>query len=66
MNLKEMIYTASIPYPEKQKVRPNKYYACEMLDNVGGCTSEMSTISLYLYNNLMTEEIDSNVAIIFE
>ena len=40
------------PYPEVKVLEPNRRYALAMLDNFGGEISEMSAVSLYLYDNL--------------
>lgn len=42
----------------------NPAYAKAMLDNIGGLNSEMSAISLYVYNNLILEE-KKEIAAIF-
>ena len=47
-------YQITEPYPPVCAERPNRVYAGAMLDNIGGCHSEMSTVSLYFYNHLMT------------
>lgn len=51
---KEMRYQADCPYPPVCVKEPNFAYGQAMLDNMGGCRSEMSTISLYLYNHFIT------------
>lgn len=43
------------PYPPIHVSCPNRGYALEMLDNLGGQDSEMSAVSLYFYNHLMTD-----------
>lgn len=42
------------PYPPLQVQQPNRCYALEMLDNLGGRDSEMSAVGLYFYNHLVT------------
>lgn len=49
-------YFSDLPYPEVKAEAKNPVYAKVMLDNVGGTNSEMSAISLYIYNNLITED----------
>lgn len=49
-------YHAQFPYPAVQCQRKNSMYARIMLDNMAGNSSEMSAISLYLYNHFITEE----------
>jgi bacterioferritin len=46
----------SLPYPEIEITEPDRDYAFEILDNIGGANSEMSAIGLYFYNQLITEE----------
>lgn len=46
-----------LPYPPTAVQQPNPAYARMMLDNMGGDVSEMSAVSLYLYNHLMTYQI---------
>lgn len=57
-------YEADSPYPKIQVKAKNPIYARAILDNIGGSSSEMSTISLYLYNHFITTKID-NLSLIF-
>ena len=50
----EKRYQVELPYPPVQVRCPNLRYARAMLDNVGGRNSEMSAVSLYFYNHVMT------------
>lgn len=43
-------------YPEIKVLGKNKIYGRMMLSNVGGVNSEMSAISLYFYNHIITDE----------
>lgn len=43
------------PYPPVQVWGPDYRYARAMLSNIGSCNSEMSAVSLYLYNSVITE-----------
>lgn len=52
------------PYPPVCAQRPNRVYAGAMLDNIGGCNSEMSTVSLYLFNHLVSYRLE-DVAKVF-
>ena len=45
-----------LPYPPIRITKQNKSYAQAMLDNMGGRVSEMSAVSLYFYNHLITEK----------
>lgn len=44
-----------LPYPPIHVQQQNRRYAMEMLDNIGGRDSEMSAVSLYFYNHLVTD-----------
>jgi len=48
-----MKYHVNAPYPKITGITPNVTYGKMILDNVGGMNSEMTTISLYLYNNVI-------------
>ncbi len=56
-------YAHPAPYPPVQVSAQNPAYARQMLSNIGSANSEMSAISLYLYNAQVTgcafEEISS-------
>lgn len=47
-------YADASPYPPVQVTTPNPAYARAMLSNIGGRNSEMSAVSLYVYNSLVT------------
>lgn len=49
-------YEVQEPYPEIRAEQRNPMYARAMLDNMGGSDSEMSTVSLYFYNHLITHD----------
>lgn len=51
-------YQISQPYPPVCAQRPNRLYAGAMLDNIGGCNSEMSAISLCLFNQLVSSKLE--------
>lgn len=53
---KEMQFQSSEPYPPIDCSIKNSKYARIMLNNMAGNRSEMSTISLYIYNQLITDE----------
>lgn len=53
------------PYPPLKIERPNPCYASEILSNIGACNSEMSAISLYIYNNTILTESNPEFAKIF-
>lgn len=47
-------YKVDAPYPPIRVNGGNQIYALEMLSNVGGVISEMSAVSLYFYNSVIT------------
>lgn len=49
-------FSSDLPYPPVCADELNCLYAREMLSNIGGSNSEMSAVSLYFYNNLITAE----------
>jgi bacterioferritin len=55
-------YTVDAPYPPVCVDGPNPVYACEMLSNVGGVVSEMSDVSLYFYNSVVTKPLYNSIA----
>ncbi len=64
-NYRDLPYASDKPYPSICVVKKNRNYGKWMLDNMGGSDSEMTTISLYLYNNLMTESKYGDIAYLF-
>lgn len=61
---KEQFQTLA-PYPPVRANERNPLYGRMMLDNMGGQHSEMSTVSIYLYNNLLIDE-DARLSGIFK
>ncbi|MBQ7840564.1 MAG: rubrerythrin family protein [Lachnospiraceae bacterium] len=53
------------PYPPICVERPNPCYASELLSNIGSCNSEMSAISLYIYNSTILTDENPEFAKIF-
>lgn len=51
-----MKYHVDLPYPPIKITCPNIQYGQMILDNVGGMNSEMSAVSLYLYNHIISGE----------
>ena len=60
-----LLFSSELPYPSIKIEFSHHQYARFMLDNMGGMNSEMSTISMYLYNNLMVEENYRDIAVIY-
>ncbi|NCE64263.1 rubrerythrin family protein [Pseudoflavonifractor sp. 524-17] len=54
------------PYPEVRVEGRNPRYAQAMLSNIGGVSSEMSAVSLYFYNHLITGRIETVAAVFRE
>lgn len=57
-SLQKEIFSASKPYPPVKVSEQNQRYGQMMLDNMSGQNSEMSTIGLYIYNNLLIIDND--------
>lgn len=51
---KTLSFSSELPYPSIEIKEKNSFYGKCMLDNIGGANSEMSAISLYFYNNLIS------------
>lgn len=58
-------FASSEKWPPLKIERPNPHYAAEMLSNIGSCNSEMSAVSLYLYNNIILTDENLEYAKIF-
>ena len=65
LNKDDLVFAAPGPYPEINLAACNPAYARTMLDNMAGECSEMNAVSLYFYNNLITNEKYKDVAYIF-
>lgn len=50
------------PYPPIAVCAKNREYAAAMVSNIGACNSEMSAVSLYFYNSMITKESFGEVA----
>ena len=55
MNNNQFIFSDPAPYPSIEVCEKNRMYAKAMLANVGSCNSEMSAVSLYFYNCVITK-----------
>ena len=60
----EEIFASQKPYPLVSITERNCTYGRMMLDNIGGANSEMSAVSLYLYNNLLLN-FDKHLSYVF-
>jgi len=47
-----------LAYPIVKVAKPNIAYARMILDNIGGCASEMTAITLYAYNHVIFREYE--------
>ena len=56
------LYADSAPYPPIQVCGRNPRYASAILSNVGACNSEISAVSLYFYNSLITKEYGGDIS----
>lgn len=65
MDLTAMEFSDSAPYPAIQVEEKNRHYAHAMLNNIGSRHSEISTISLYVYNSTITKETAEEMSFCF-
>ena len=54
MDITTFHYSDHIPYPPVKVDGKNPQYAAAILSNIGSCNSEMTAVSLYFYNSLIT------------
>ena len=66
MNLGALEYAAPGPYPKIGSLEENFAYARDMLSNMAGQVSEMSAISLYIYDHLYEYPFAKDLTIIFK
>lgn len=64
-NGNEMRFAADAPYPSVQVTHQDPELGAQILDNVGGSNSEISTIALYIYNHYITNDEFKSVGEIF-
>ncbi|WP_394525761.1 ferritin-like domain-containing protein [Lacrimispora sp. JR3] len=62
MDLSTLVFEDSSPWPSIEVDSKNQRYAAAILSNIGACNSEMSAISLYVYNSLLTKSYFSDIA----
>lgn len=62
MNVSSLVFADPSPWPPIEVVSKNERYAAAMLSNIGACNSEMSAISLYVYNSLITRNYFFEIA----
>lgn len=62
MKLSSLVFSDPSPWPPIEIVSQNERYAAAMLSNIGACNSEMSAISLYVYNSLITKNFFFEIA----
>lgn len=52
---KPEMFRSPLPYPKIKIKEKNRFFAREILSNVGGKVSEMSAVALYFYSHLLTK-----------
>ncbi|WP_077610116.1 ferritin-like domain-containing protein [Clostridium sp. Marseille-P2415] len=62
MDLSSLVFSAPSPWPPIEITEQNPRYAAAMLSNVGSNNSEMSAISLYIYNSMITRSYFFDIA----
>ncbi len=66
MDLSSVIFSDSSPWPFMEVIEKNRRYAAAMLSNIGSCNSEMSAVSLYTYNSIITRNFFFDIAECFQ
>ena len=56
------LYADPSPYPEIKVCSKNAGYAKAMLSNIGSCNSEISAITLYVYNSIALSQEEEEAA----
>lgn len=62
MDLSSLVFEDSSPWPSIEIAGKNQRYAAAILSNIGACNSEMSAISLYVYNSIITKNFFFDIA----
>ncbi|ADL03688.1 ferritin-like domain-containing protein [Lacrimispora saccharolytica] len=62
MDLSALAFADNSPWPPIEIISQNKRYGAAMLSNIGACNSEMSAISLYIYNGMITKSYFFDIA----
>lgn len=62
MDLSTLAFSDPSPWPPIEIISQNKQYAAAMLSNIGSCNSEISAISLYIYNSMITRNFFFDIA----
>jgi bacterioferritin len=62
MKLSSLVFADPSPWPPIVVASKNERYAAAMLSNIGACNSEMSAISLYVYNSIITKSYFFEIA----
>lgn len=62
MDLSALVFADKDPWPPIEIISQNKAYAAAMLSNIGDCNSEISAISLYIYNSMITRNFFFDIA----
>lgn len=63
---KKYIFQDPSPYPPVEVQKVNALYAVEMLGNIGEANSEMSAVSMYFYNDVISQEKYSELSYCFQ
>ena len=62
MDITTFHFSDHTPYPPVKVDGKNPQYAAAILSNIGSCNSEMTAVSLYFYNSLITREHYQEIA----
>ena len=62
MDLSTLTFFDPSPWPPIEVIDRNPQYGAAMLSNIGSCNSEISAISLYIYNSMITRSFFFDIA----
>lgn len=62
MDITNFHFSDHTPYPPVETDGKNPQYAAAILSNIGACSSEMTAVSLYFYDSLITRNYRPDIA----
>lgn len=62
MDITNFHFSDHTPYPPVETDGKNPQYAAAILSNIGACSSEMTAVSLYFYDSLITRNHRPDIA----
>ena len=62
MDYKSIVYKDKSPYPSIEVCGKNERYAIAIVSNIGSCNSEMSAISMYVYDSIISKTNNNDLS----